>query len=310
MNGKRIIWNNTIKIRVNKPNQCKDCKMISKAKQKLEKLTIKTTLKYALLILLTVIFLLPVVFMVTSSFMSSGEVSSMLDFTTGKFASFKLIPEDFSFEQYYRVFFRSSQYLSEFWNSVLITLPTVICQLIVSAFAAFAFGKLKFPGRDKIFFVYMILLILPIQVTLVPSYYMYQKINLLNNVLSIILPGTFSAFGICLLRQSVRYISDASIEAARVDGASYLRIFFQIILPQIRGGLVALALLTFVDTWGVVEQPLIYFTDKGKYPLSVSLSASSADTQIIFACGVMFMIPALIIYFLGEKDVRSSFSRI
>ena len=72
----------------------------------------------------------------------------------------------------------------------------------------------------------------------------------------------------------------------------------------------SLALLTFVDTWGVVEQPLIYFTDKAKYPLSVSLSVDTADVNIIFACGVMFMIPALIIYFLGEKNVRSSFSRI
>lgn len=234
----------------------------------------------------------------------------MLDFTTGQYASFKLIPEHFSLEQFYKVFFRNGDYLKEFWNSVLITVPTVIGQLIVSSLAAFAFGKLKFPGRDKLFFVYMIFLILPIQVTLVPSYFMYQKLDLLNNVMSIILPGTFSAFGICLLRQSVRYISDSSIEAARVDGASYLRIFFQIILPQIRGGLVSLALLTFVDTWGVVEQPLIYFTDKAKYPLSVSLSVDTADVNIIFACGVMFMIPALIIYFLGEKDVRSSFSRI
>ena len=284
--------------------------MITKIKEKLKKLTIKSALKYSLLIALTIIFLLHVVYMVTSSFMSSKEVTGMLDFTTGEYASFKLIPRDFSLEQYYKVFFRNSEYLSEFWNSVLITLPTVIGQLIVSALAAFAFGKLKFPGRDKIFFVYMILLILPIQVTLVPSYYMYQKINLLNNVMSIILPGTFSAFGICLLRQSVRYISDSSIEAARVDGASYLKIFFKIILPQIRGGLIALALLTFVDTWGVVEQPLIYFTDKAKYPLSVSLSVSTADISIVFACGVMFMIPALIIYFLGEKNLRSSFSRI
>ena len=193
------------------------------------KLQIKTILKYTLLIILTVIFLFPVVYMIISSFMSGKEVIDMLDFTTGSYASLKLFPEDFSLEQYYKVFFRNSKYLSEFWNSVIITLPTVIGQLVVSSLAAFAFGKLKFPGRDKIFFVYMILLILPIQVTLVPSYFMYQKINLLNNVMSIILPGTFSAFGICLLRQSVKYVSDTSIEAARVDGASYIRIFFQII---------------------------------------------------------------------------------
>lgn len=266
--------------------------------------------KYLLLAVLTVIFLLPVVFMVMNSFMSADEAANTLSFNSGKFAEFKLIPDDPSLEQYYITFFRNSRYLHEFWNSVLITFPAVIGQLIVSAMAAFAFGKLNFPGRDKLFFVYMVLLILPIQVTLVPSYYMYQKIGLLNNVLSIIFPGVFSALGICLLRQSVRYISDSSIEAARVDGATYPRIFFRIILPQIRGGLIALALLTFVDIWGVVEQPLIYFTDKSKYPLSVSLSASSADPKTVFACGVMFMIPALVIYFLGEKDVRTSFSRI
>ncbi len=156
-----------------------------------KKFTVKKSLKYLLLIVLTLIFLMPVVFMVISSFMSSKEVSSMLDFTTGQYASFKLIPEHFSLEQFYKVFFRNGDYLKEFWNSVLITVPTVVGQLIVSSLAAFAFGKLKFPGRDKLFFVYMIFLILPIQVTLVPSYFMYQKLDLLNNVMSIILPGTF-----------------------------------------------------------------------------------------------------------------------
>ena len=121
-----------------------------------KKFTVKKSLKYLLLIVLTLIFLMPVVFMVISSFMSSKEVSSMLDFTTGQYASFKLIPEHFSLEQFYKVFFRNSDYLKEFWNSVLITVPTVVGQLIVSSLAAFAFGKLKFPGRDKLFFVYMI----------------------------------------------------------------------------------------------------------------------------------------------------------
>ena len=97
-----------------------------------KKFTVKKSLKYLLLIVLTLIFLMPVVFMVISSFMSSKEVSSMLDFTTGQYASFKLIPEHFSLEQFYKVFFRNSDYLKEFWNSVLITVPTVVGQLIVS----------------------------------------------------------------------------------------------------------------------------------------------------------------------------------
>lgn len=93
------------------------------------------------------------------------------------------------------------------------TVPTVIGQVIISSLAAFAFAKLKFPFRDKLFFIYIILLILPLQVMIVPDYIILDNLGLLNNFLAVILQGTFSAFGICLLRQSMKYISDSSIEA-------------------------------------------------------------------------------------------------
>ena len=196
----------------------------------------------------------------------------------------------------------------KFWNSVICTFPTVIGQVAVSSLAAFAFAKLKFPFRDKLFFIYIILLILPLQVTLVPDYMILENMNLLNNFLAVSLPGTYSAFGICLLRQSIKYIPDSAIEAARVDGASYLKIFTNIILPQIKGGLITLALLCFIDNWNVVEQPLIYFDNEGMYPLSVTLTdVGSSDYGIIFACGVIFMIPALLIYLYGHRDIDSPF---
>ena len=210
-----------------------------------------------------------------------------------------------------RCFFRRPEYLLKFWNSVIITFPTVIAQVIVSALAAFAFAKLKFPFRDKLFFVYIVLLILPLQVTLVPNYIVLDNLELLNNFLAIILPGTFSAFGICLLRQSIKYIPESSIEAARIDGASYFKIFTNIILPQIKGGLITLTLLCFIDNWNVVEQPLIYFDDEAMYPLSIGLSnVSNSDYGIVFACGVMFMIPALLIYLYGQKDIDSPFVQV
>ena len=272
---------------------------------------LKLFLKYILLALITLIFLFPVVYMIAGSFMSSSQVTKMLDFSNNEYKTISLIPQMFSLEQYYQVFFRRPEYLLKFWNSVIITFPTVIGQVIVSALAAFAFAKLKFPFRDKLFFVYIILLLLPLQVTLVPNYIVLDNINLLNNFLAIILPGTFSAFGICLLRQSIKYVSDSSIEAARIDGASYFNIFIKIILPQIKGGLITLTLLCFIDNWNVVEQPLIYFDDKAMYPLSIGLSdMSNFDYGVIFACGVMFMIPALLIYLYGHKDIDSPFIQI
>lgn len=271
--------------------------------------SIKKILKYIFLTVITAIFLFPVVYMIACSFMSDSQISEMLDFANGEYKNLNMIPGMFTLEQFYQVFFRRPEYLLKFWNSVIIALPTVIGQVIVSALAAFAFAKLKFPFRDKLFFVYIVLLILPLHVTLVPNYIILDNMNLLNNFLAIILPGTFSAFGICLLRQSIKYIPDTSIEAARIDGASYFKIFTRIILPQIKGGLITLTLLSFIDNWNVVEQPLIYFDDSSMYPLSITMSdISDSDYGIIFACGVMFMIPALIIYFYGHKDIDLSFS--
>lgn len=269
---------------------------------------IKTIIKYIVLIIITAVVLFPVVYMLACSFMSNSQVSNMLDFTSQEYKGLSIIPDMATLEQYYQVFFRRPEYLLKFWNSVIITFPTVIAQVIVSSLAAFAFAKLKFPGRDKLFFVYIVLLILPLQVTLVPNYIVLDNLNLLNNFLAVILPGTFSAFGICLLRQSMKYIPVVSIEAARIDGASYFKIFTNIILPQIKGGLITLTLLCFIDNWNVVEQPLIFFDDSAMYPLSIGLSdISNSDYGIVFACGVMFMIPALLIYLYGHRDIDSPF---
>ena len=270
--------------------------------------TAKLIFKYILLFIIAAVFVFPVIYMIASSFMPQSQVNGMLDFSGGEYKDINLIPQKATLEQYYQVFFRRPEYLLKFWNSVIMTVPTVIGQVIVSSLAAFAFAKLKFPLRDKLFFVYIILLILPLQVTLVPNYIVLDKLDLLNSFLAIILPGTFSAFGICLLRQSILYISDASIEAARIDGAGYLKIFTRIILPQIKGGLVTLTLLVFIDYWNMVEQPLIYFSDRGKYPLSIALSdISNYDYGIIFACGVMFMIPPLLIFTYGRNNIDSPF---
>lgn len=270
--------------------------------------TAKLIFKYILLFIIAAVFVFPVIYMIASSFMPQSQVNGMMDFSGGEYKDINLIPQKVTLEQYYQVFFRRPEYLLKFWNSVIMTVPTVIGQVMVSSLAAFAFAKLKFPLRDKLFFVYIILLILPLQVTLVPNYIVLDKLDLLNSFLAIILPGTFSAFGICLLRQSILYISDASIEAARIDGAGYLKIFTRIILPQIKGGLVTLTLLAFIDNWNMVEQPLIYFSDRGKYPLSIALSdISNYDYGIIFACGVMFMIPPLLIFTYGRNNIDSPF---
>lgn len=117
----------------------------------------------------------------------------------------------------------------------------------------------------------------------------------------------FSAFGVCLLRQYMRYVPDETIEAARIDGSGNLRVLFKIVLPQVKGGVAALIILTFIDAWNMVEQVMIYLSDKEKYPLSVALSEfSGTDIGIIFACGVIFMIPPLLLYLYHSKEFKNA----
>ncbi len=263
--------------------------------------------KYAALGCITLLFLLPIIYMLANSFMTSAEIAEKYTTNSEHYAGFHLIPDRFSLEQYYQAFLRRPQFLKLFWNSMLITVPIVAVQTIVSVFAAFAFTKLRFPLRDALFFIFIILLILPSWVTLMPNYMMIQRMGLLDTVWSLILPSSFTAFGVCLLRQYMRYVPDETIEAAKIDGASTVKILFKIVLPQVKGGVASLIILTFIDSWNMVEQVIIYISDKEKYPLSVALSEYAAtDSGIIFACGVIFMFPPLLLYLYHSREFKNA----
>ena len=263
--------------------------------------------KYLLLSLIVLLFLLPMLYMLANSVMQSSEIIEAYTTSQEHYAQFKLIPDKFSLEQYYQAFLRRPGFLKLFWNSLLITVPIVAIQSIVSIFAAFAFAKLRFPLRNALFFLFIILLLLPSWVTLVPNYIMIDSMGLLDTLASLILPSAFTAFGICLLRQYMRYVPDETIEAAKMDGASYLKILFRIVVPQVKGGIASMMILTFIDSWNMVEQVIVYITDQEKYPLSVALSEySGSDPGIIFACGVIFMIPPLLLYLYHSREFKNA----
>ncbi|GHU81994.1 sugar ABC transporter permease [Clostridia bacterium] len=268
---------------------------------------VKISLKYIALILIICLFLLPIIYMLANSFMSQSEVARAYSQSAREFAQFKIIPNKFSMEQYYQAFLRHPKFLNMFWNSLIITIPVVILQSIISIFAAYAFSKFNFWGKNKIFFIFTILLIMPLQVTLVPNYIMLDSINLLNTYLAVILPGACSAFGICLLRQYMLYVPNDTMEAAKIYGANHMNVLFKIVVPQVKGGIAALVILTFIDSWNMVEQVIIYLDDNEKYPLSAAMSTiRENDLGIIFACGIIFTIPPLLIYLYNKKEFKSA----
>ncbi|MDE6016304.1 MAG: carbohydrate ABC transporter permease [Acetatifactor sp.] len=260
-----------------------------------------------------ILFLMPIVLTITNSFMSSSEISAnygsvfAVNENGGKVyiaekVNLKFIPDMVSFSQYITVLFKSPEYLLKFWNSVILAGPIVVFQLTVAALAAYGFARYSGKIRSIIFFSYVILMLMPYQVTLVPNYLVAEWLKLLDSYWAIWLPGIFSPFAVYLLTKFMKRIPYSVIEAAQIDGAGEWQIFRRICLPLCKGALCSAAILVFIDYWNMVEQPLILLSDAETHPLSVFLSKINAgDVGLAFAVATIYMVPSLLIFLYGEE---------
>ena len=259
-----------------------------------------------------ILFLLPTVLTITNSFMSQSEInanygavfSGVSDGKTyiAEDVNLKFIPDKVSFSQYITVLFKSPDYLLKFWNSVILVVPIVLLQVGIAALAAYSFTRYKTKFKSFLFFFYVILMLMPYQVTLVPNYLVSDWLGILNTSWAVILPGAFAPFSVFLLTKFMRRIPSSLIEAAKLDGAGEWTIFRKICLPQCRSALYSIAILVFIDYWNMVEQPLILLSDSTKQPLSVYLSTiNSGEVGLAFAVAVIYMVPSLLLFLHGEE---------
>lgn len=260
-----------------------------------------------------ILFLMPIVLTITNSFMAASEISAnygsifATDANGGKVyiaerVNLKFIPDMVSFSQYNTVLFKSPEYLFKFWNSVILVGPIVVFQLIVASLASFGFARYRGRIREIIFFMYIILMLMPYQVTLVPNYLVSDWLNLLDTNWAIWLPGIFSPFAVFLLTKFMRRIPESVLEAAQIDGAGEWQIYRKICLPLCKGAICSAAILVFIDYWNMVEQPLILMSDPEQHPLSVFLSKINAgEIGLAFAVATIYMVPSLLIFLYGEE---------
>ncbi len=272
-----------------------------------------TALLFILALLAAILFILPTVLTISNSFMSEKEITAnygaMIESATADKKTYiseelnlKFIPDKVSFSQYASVLFKSPDYLLKFWNSVILVVPITVFQILLAAFTAYGFSRYRGRIREIIFFAYIILMLMPYQVTLVPNYLVSDWLGILGTRWAIILPGIFSPFSVYLLTKVMRRIPKAYYEAARLDGASEFQIFWHICLPLTRSAMLSVGLLVFIDYWNMVEQPLILLKDQDQFPLSVFLSQiNSGDVGLAFAVAVVYMIPALLLFLYGEE---------
>ena len=277
----------------------------------------KRTRRAALYVFLTVLgifFCTPVLFLLTGSVTSRYELSQYLaplsDAAKG-FVYWKWMPDYPAFSHYENVLLFTPQFYVVFWNSVKITAFILAGQLLVAVPAAWAFAIYPFPRRRLLFTVYLVLMLMPFQVTMLSSYLVLNGLHLMNTHGAVILPAVFSAFPVFLIYRSFCGIPKELLEAARVDGAGEWQIFWRMGIPLASGGILSSAVLGFLECWNLIEQPLAFLKDQSLWPLSLYLPEISLDQAgYAFVASVITLIPALFVFLLGrdylERGIAAS----
>ncbi|MBQ8946556.1 MAG: carbohydrate ABC transporter permease [Lachnospiraceae bacterium] len=256
---------------------------------------ITNVILYILLIALAVIMLVPFVWMITASLKMNKDI-------------FVIPYQWFGFEarwQNYVDIWTKIPLAKYALNTVKLTIIVTLLQILTSSFAAYAFAKLEFKGRNILFLAYIATIAVPWQVYMVPQFIFMRKLGLADTHLAIIILQAFSAFGVFLMRQFYEGIPDSLCEAARIDGMSEYKIYSTIMLPLSKPALSTLVIFTFVNTWNDFLGPLIYLTTDSKKTLQIGIkmfiSQYSAEYGLIMAASVISLIPVLIVFMALQK---------
>ena len=271
----------------------------------------KHVVSRALLTLVALIILLPVVLTALYSFFSPEEIKAFMEtrgnYDASAWMDIKLAPLFFSLSQYYNVLIEDVSVLRLLCNSAMYTAAILLGQALVIPAMAYALSRFKFRGRDAIFFIVIMLMLLPFQVTMVPNVLTLRAMGLLNTAWAVILPTCFAPFYIFLVRQFMVGLPKEILEAAEVDGAGTFRCFIHVTLPVCRPILGAAVALSFADCWNLVEQPLTYLAGQTQLmPLSVMFNQLTENPSgVEFAGAALYILPALLIYLYFQKDILS-----
>lgn len=264
------------------------------------------------LTLISLLFVLPVVLTVACSFLSPQEVQRVFAplLGEGSTAAVGALPQGFSLMGYYEVFFATPDYLAKFWVSLLLSVGAILGQMVISCMGGFAFAFYDFPGKKLLYGLLCLFMLIPLQVTLLPNYLLLDLLGVLNTYWALLLPLAFAPLGTFLLTQIFRSVPVDILHAARLDGAGTLQVLARVLLPCGKGGVSTLVVLTLIESWNMVEQPLIYLRDVGSYPLSVFLASRYMENlPFQFVCSVLSLLPLALCFLYFGGDLLQSAGR-
>lgn len=268
----------------------------------------RTLFKHVGLILIAITMALPFLWMLGTSIKPHHEVEDM-----------SLVPHAPQMSNYgivlrqapdpYTQRYLDLNFPKWYFNSIFIACWVTVLQVLTSSMAAFAFSRLEWPGRDKVFFLYLGTMMIPGIITMLPNYQIMVKLGLVNTYQGLIIPAAFSAFGTFLLRQFMIGIPRSYDEAAEIDGATHLQTFLEVILPMARPGLIALSIFTFLGNFQSFFWPLVMVKDDTMRTIPVGLLSFQGQygqqTELIMAATVMNVLPLIILFVVMQKQLVS-----
>ncbi len=260
----------------------------------------RTMSRFALYVILAfagIVAMIPFAWMIVGAFKTGAEIRQIPP---------TFWPKEATFDNFRTILNDPDLPLLLFYrNSLLIAIANVISVLFVGSLLGYIFSKFHFKGRDVIFWYILATMMIPAQLTMIPGFLLLAKFGLLNNLWGLIIPSAVDAFAVFLMRQFIMSVPDSLIQAARVDGASEFRIYWQIVLPQIKPALATLGLLTFMFNWNAYLWPLIVLTEQSKRTLPIILTwystQNSSQLQLVMAASVLMVIPVLIIFAVSQR---------
>ena len=255
----------------------------------------ETWLIHGVLVAAAVIAVFPLAWMISVSVMAPGEASASPP---------PLLPASPQLASYRELFARADV-ARNLWNSLALALATTLLSLTFNVTAGYAFAKLRFTGRELLWKLLLGVMLVPAQVAMIPLFLMLKELGLINSYAGVLIPSLANVFGIFLIRQYALTIPDELLEAARIDGAGELRIFWSIVLPALRPALVTLAMFAFLGSWNDFLWPLIVLTDDARQTLPVALAAltreHASDSELMMAGSVVTIVPVLAVFLALQR---------
>lgn len=265
-----------------------------------------------ILLILVFICCYPILFVCVGSWMNHTELVKLLApilGETGGYATWRFLPAEPTLRSWIEMLLDTPEFFVTFWNSVKTVVGILFGQILFAIPGAWGFAKYNFRFRKSLFLLYVILMMLPFQVLMLSNYLILDKLHLLDTLWALILPGAFSTFPVFIMYHSFKEIPDETIEAARLDGANELDIFLRIGIPLGKSGIFSAMVLSFLESWNLIEQPLTFLKDKTLWPMSIFLSEMDAENAgIVFVTSVIALIPAIIVFFLGQEYLEKGIS--